>query len=79
LIFSLLKIRKKKSAVLAGIACGIACVWVVASWQELSLQDIFNMLLGSVLLLGGIMLAALCLVAVFSLLRKLLSKINNSE
>ena len=64
---------------LAGIACGIACVWVVASWQELSLQDIFNMLLGSVLLLGGIMLAALCLVAVFSLLRKLLSKINNSE
>lgn len=71
--------RKKTSAVLAGIACGIACVWVVASWQELSAQDLLNMLLGSILLLGGIMLAALCLVAVFSLLRKLLSKINDSE
>jgi hypothetical protein len=79
LIFSLLKIRKKTAAVLVGIACGLACVWVVASWQQLSIQEILNMLLGSILLLGGIMLAALCLVTAFSLLRKLLSKINHSE
>jgi len=79
LIFSLLKIRKKTAAVLVGIACGLACVWVVASWQQLSIQEILNMLLGSILLLGGIMLAALCLVAAFSLLRKLLSKINHSK
>jgi hypothetical protein len=37
------------------------------------------MLLGSILFLGGIMLTALCLVAVFSLLRKLLNRINSSK
>jgi len=79
LIFSLLKIRKKTAAVLVGIACGLACVWVVASWQKLSIEELLNMLLGSILLLGGIMVAALCLVAVFSLLRKLLNTINSSE
>jgi hypothetical protein len=79
LIFSLLKIRKKTAAVLVGIACGIACVWVVATWQNLSMAEILNMLLGSILFLGGIMLAALCLVALFSLLRKLLSRINSSK
>jgi|TARA_B110000902_G_C14254853_1_gene567474 hypothetical protein len=79
LIFSLLKIRKKTAAVLVGIACGIACVWVVATWQNLSMAEILNMLLGSILFLGGIMLTALCLVAVFSLLRKLLNRINSSK
>jgi hypothetical protein len=79
LIFSLLKIRKKTTAVLVGIACGLACVWVVATWQQLSIQEILNMLLGSILLLGGIMLTALCVVAAFTLLRKLLSKINSSK
>ncbi|MBL4573513.1 MAG: hypothetical protein JKY86_10630 [Gammaproteobacteria bacterium] len=79
MIFSLLKIRKKTAAVLVGIACGLACVWVVASWQKLSIQDILNMLLGSIFLLGGIMLAALCLVVVFALFRKLLSRINSSD
>lgn len=64
---------------LVGIACGIACVWVVATWQNLSMAEILNMLLGSILFLGGIMLAALCLVAAFSLLRKLLSRINSSK
>ena len=79
MIFSLLKIRKKTAAVLAGIAAGIACLWVVASWQNLSLQDLFSMLLGSVLLLAGIMLAAFCLVAAFTLLKKLLQRIRKSE
>lgn len=79
MIFSLLKIRKKTAAVLVGIACGLASIWVVASWQNLSTEEILNMLLGSILLVGGIMVAALCLVIVFSLLRKLLSRITNSE
>ena len=79
MIFSLLKIRKKTAAVLVGIACGLASIWVVASWQNLSTEEILNMLLGSILLVGGIMVAALCLVIVFSLLRKLLSRISNSE
>jgi len=35
------------------------------------------MLLGSILLLGGIMFAAVCVVAAFTLLRKLLRKINS--
>jgi hypothetical protein len=77
LIFSLLKIRKKTAAVLVGIACGLACVWVVATWQQLSIQEILNMLLGSILLLGGIMIAAVCVVATFTLLRKLLRKISS--
>jgi len=79
LIFSLLKIRKKTAAVLVGIACGLACVWVVATWQQLSIADILNMLLGSILLLGGIMIAAVCVVAAFTLLKKLLSRVNSSE
>tara|TARA_R110002073_G_scaffold98666_3_gene226132 strand:+ start:18 stop:257 length:240 start_codon:yes stop_codon:yes gene_type:complete len=79
LIFSLLKIRKKTAAVLAGISAGIACVWVVAAWQDLSLQELLGMLLGSIMLLGGIMLAAFCLVAVFSLLKKLLQRNNSSN
>lgn len=74
MIFSLLKIRNKTAAVLLGIACGLACVWVVASWQELSVEELLGMLLGSVLLLVGIMLTALCLVLVFSLVKKLLHK-----
>jgi hypothetical protein len=52
---------------------------VVATWQQLSIQEILNMLLGSILLLGGIMIAALCAVAAFTLFRKLLSKINSSK
>ena len=79
MIFSLLKIRKKTAAVLVGIACGLACIWVVATWQNLSIAEILNMLLGSILFLGGIILAAFCLVAVFSILRKLLSKIDRSK
>ncbi len=62
---------------LVGIACGLACVWVVATWQQLSIQEILNMLLGSILLLGGIMIAAVCVVAAFTLLRKLLRKISS--
>jgi len=76
LIFSLLKIRKKTAAVLVGITCGLACIWVVATWQNLSMAEILNMLLGSILFLGGIILAAFCLVVVLSILRKLLSKID---
>ena len=79
MIFSLLKIRKKTAAVFAGIGAGLACIWAVAAWQDLSMQEIFNMLLGSVLLLVGIMFAAFCLVAAFSLLKKLLRKVSNSD
>lgn len=79
MIFSLLKIRKKTSAVLAGIAVGLACLWAVASWQDLSPQQLLNMLLGSILLVGGIMIAALCLVAAFSLLKKLLRRFGGSD
>jgi len=52
---------------------------VVATWQNLSISEVLNMLLGSILFLGGIILAAFCLVAVFTMLRKLLSKIDRSK
>ncbi len=79
MIFSLLKIRKNTGAVLVGIAVGMACVWAVASWQNLSASDLLNILLGSILFLGGIMLAALFLVVLFTVLRKLLQRLSGPE
>ena len=56
MIFSLLKIRKKTAAVLAGILIGMACLWGIAMWQNISPTQILMLLLGSVLFIAGIML-----------------------
>lgn len=63
MLFSLLKLRKKTSAVLAGILIALACLWGIAMWQHLSARDLLHLLAGTLLLILGIMLAAFLLVA----------------
>ena len=65
MIFSLLKIRKKTAAILAGISVAAMCLWGLSMWQDISLQELSQLLLAVVLMLGAIMLAALLLIAVF--------------
>lgn len=63
MIFSLLNVRKKTAASIAGITIGALCLWGVALWQNISLEELANVLLGTVLMLGGIILVALLLIA----------------
>lgn len=62
-----------------GIACGLVCIWVVASWQNLSIEALLGMLLNSILLLVGIILTALALVAIFAIVRKLIQHFTKVE
>ena len=75
LIFSLLKIRKKTSAVIAGILIGMACVWGVSMWQNITPRQLLGMLLGSFVFIVGIMLLALILIVLIKLLMKLIRQI----
>ena len=59
LIFSLLNIRKKTAAAIAGICIGALCLWGLSMWQNISRQEILDILLAIVLMLGGIIVAAL--------------------
>ena len=68
LIFSLLKLRKKTSAVLGGIMIAMACLWGIAWWQDLSPRQLLNLLLGTLLFVLGIMILAIILVTIFKLL-----------
>ena len=65
MIFSLLNVRKKTAATLAGIAIGALCLWGVAMWQDISLAQLASILLAILLLLGGVMLTALLLISAF--------------
>jgi len=67
MIFSLLNVRKKTAASLAGIAIGALCLWGVAMWQDLSIGQLASILLAILLLLGGVMLTALLLISVIKL------------
>lgn len=79
LIFSLLKIRKKTSAVIAGILIGVACLWGIAMWQDISPRQLFTLFLGSFAFIFGIMLLALCLTVVAKLLVKLFKSNENDQ
>ena len=65
MIFSLLNVRKKTAATIAGIAIGAVCLWGLAMWQDVSITQLANILLAILLLLGGIMLAALLVISCF--------------
>ena len=65
LIFSLLNVRKKTAAVIAGIFIGAASLWGLSIWQNISRQEILSTLLASVVMLGSIIIAALILIAAF--------------
>ncbi len=77
MIFSFLKIRKKNTGIFVGILVGGLCLWAIASWQNLTLGEMLNILLGTVIMLGGIMLAAFLLIAVFKLLGKLPNRVTD--
>ena len=76
MIFSFLKIRKKTAAIFVGIMVGGLCLWAIASWQNLTLEDMLSILLGTVLMLGGIMLTAFLLIAAFKFISRLSSRLT---
>ena len=78
MIFTLLKVGRKTSATLAGIAIGAACLWGLSVWQEISGAELLRLAVAVFVMLGGLALAALCAVAagklLFAALRRLLGR-----
>ena len=79
LIFSLLNVRKKTAAAVAGIGIAALCLWGLSLWQDISLQEMLNILLSTVLMLGSIILAAGLLTVVIKLLAAAVQKISHSD
>lgn len=79
LIFSLLNVRKKTAAVIAGLAIGATCLWAVAAWQNVSREELINILLATLLMLAGIMLAAFIIIAGCKLALRLVQKLGRSS
>lgn len=79
MIFSLLNVRKKTAATLAGIAIGALCLWGLSMWQDIPIRELINILLAILLLLGGVMLAAFLLIAGFKLILKVVDKIADRQ
>ncbi len=79
MIFSFLKIRKKTAGIFVGILVGGLCLWAIASWQNLTMEDMLSILLGTVLMLGGIMLVAFLLIATVKFAGKLSTKVTSDS
>jgi len=79
LIFSLLNVRKKTAASIAGIFIGLACLWGVSIWQDISPQEMVNILIGTVIMLAVIIGGALLLIIIFKLLCGLLRRLGTSK
>lgn len=79
MIFSLLNVRKKTAASIAGIFIGLACLWGVSIWQDISRQEMFNILIATVIMLAAIIGGALLLITVFKLLGGLLRRFAASR
>lgn len=77
MIFSLLKLGKKTSAVIGGVFIAAACLWGIAWWQDLTPEQLLNLFIGSLLLILLVMLAAIVLVALWKLSSHLLRRIRN--
>lgn len=67
MIFSLLNIRKKLAATLAGIAIAAACLWGLSMWQDISILEMVRLLGSLLIMLAVIMLAAVALIAVLKM------------
>ena len=74
MLFSSLKLRRKTRTVLACTAIGCLCLYGIAYWQDLSAQDILNLLLGAAALLLSIIITALLLVTTLKLLQAALTR-----
>jgi len=69
----MLNLRKKTAATLAGITIGALCLWGVALWQDVSVEELTSILIATLFMLGAIILSAALLIALFLGLKKLLS------
>ncbi len=79
MIFSLLNLRKKIAAAIAGITIGAACLWGVAMWQDISPRELFNMFLAVLLMIVVIMLLAVAAIAIIKMLGKMAGGLAGSE
>ncbi|MEC7078972.1 MAG: hypothetical protein VXX10_01590 [Pseudomonadota bacterium] len=77
LIFSLLNVRKKTAAIIAGLAIGATCLWAISTWQNISREELIDILLASLLMLGGVMVTALVSVAGFKLVVRLIKRMRS--
>ncbi len=78
-MFSLLKVRKKTSAVIASVAIGALCLWGIASWQDISRAEMLTILGGTVLMLAAIMLSAFVIIAAIKLSLKAIAGSNEES
>ena len=76
MIFSLLNVRKKTAATIAGIAIGALCLWGVSMWQDISMQELFNILLSLLVLLIAVIGTALLLITILKLTMKLMKRVT---
>jgi len=79
LIFSLLNVRKKTAAILAGITIAALCLWGLSIWQNISLGELFSIFMATIIMLGAIMLGAFMLIVAFKLLKRAYHKATQTE
>jgi|TARA_B100001750_G_C15468766_1_gene578589 hypothetical protein len=79
LIFSLLNIRKKTAAILAGISLAALSLWGLSMWQNISLAEMLSILGGTLIMIGTIMLGAFLFIALIKLLLRIWQKARSSK
>ena len=79
LIFSLLNVRKRTAAIIAGLAIGATCLWAISAWQNISREELIDILLASLLMLCGVMVTALVAVAGLKLVMRLINRMLSAN
>ncbi|MEQ8952970.1 MAG: hypothetical protein RL120_02480 [Gammaproteobacteria bacterium] len=79
MIFSLLNLRKKTAAVIAGISIGAMCLWGLAIWQDISTRELFNMFLAVTVMILVIIIIAIAFIALIKMLWMLVKKLKGGE
>ena len=74
MIFSLLNVRKKTAAILAGISLAVLSLWGLSIWQDIPLAEMLSILVATLIMLGSIMLGAFALIALIKLLSRIWQK-----
>ncbi|MBM87854.1 MAG: hypothetical protein CMQ41_05695 [Gammaproteobacteria bacterium] len=79
MIFSLLNLRKKTAAILAGIAIAAFCLWGISIWHNISAKEMLSVLLATLIMLSTIILTAFIIIVLFNALKLTVNKTKNSE
>ena len=79
MIFSLLNVRKKTAAILAGISLAALSLWGLSMWQNISLAEMLSILGGTLIMIGTIMLGAFLFIALIKLLLRIWQKARSSK